>query len=259
MLRFVSVFVLLGLAALIASGAAERAALYPFDPRRTDPPAGISASTLTTEDGETLVVWSAKPAPGQPVVLYFHGNAGNLGNRIGRFKAFRARGFGLVAAGYRGSSGSTGSPTEEVLSRDALALAEAVPGLVGKAPVVYYGESLGSAVAIALAVKRPPAALVLEAPFSSLATMSEALFGSPSLARLVKSRWPSAARIAKVEAPLLVLHGSNDQLVPPEQGRAVYAAAGSDDKRFYSVPGAGHETVWQVEAQRVLYRFLNRF
>ncbi len=257
--RIAALALLLTLAAAMATGALERAVLYPFDPRHTAPPAGLTETRLTTADDEELVVWSAKPRRGKPVVLYFCGNAGNLAAREGRFRALTQRGFGLVAAGYRGSSGSTGAPSEAVLTKDAQLLAKEVPTLVGDGAVIYYGESLGSAVAIALAVDQPPAALVLEAPFSSLSDMAQALYGSPGLARLARSHWPSRERITSVAAPLLILHGAKDQLVPPAQGRALLKAAASPDKRFYEVPGAGHETVWQPEAQRVLYRFLNRF
>lgn len=259
MLRLLAAVILIGLGVFAASGALERAMLYPFDPTYTAPPPGITETRFGTPDGEQLVVWSAPPRPGKPVVLYFNGNAGNLANRTGRFNALTKRGFGLIAAGYRGSSGSTGKASEPVLIADAETLAQAVPGLVGDAPVVYYGESLGAAVAIALAERHAPASLVLEAPFASLAEMSAHLYGSASLARLVKANWPSRDRIAGVKAPLLVLHGENDPLVPPAQGRAVFDAAASGDKTFYLVPGAGHEDVWQPEAQRRLYAFLDRF
>ncbi|HHS93833.1 MAG TPA: alpha/beta hydrolase, partial [Rhodobacterales bacterium] len=185
-------------------------------------------------------------------VLYFHGNAGNLAVRAGRFNAFHKRGYGIVAAGYRGSSGSTGTPGETALIDDARTLAASLHG-----PVVYYGESLGAALAIALAETDPPAALVLEAPFTSLADMSAHLYGSPALVRLLKSRWPSLARIAQVSAPLLILHGAQDSLVPPAQGRALLNAAASPEKRLYLVEGAGHTNVWQPDAQRVLFAFLD--
>lgn len=259
MLRLLAAVFLLGLGVFAASGALERAMLYPVDPAHEAPPAGIGEAGLDTPDGERLVVWFAPPAKGKPVVLYFNGNAGNLASRAGRFAALTKRGFGLVAAGYRGSSGSTGKASEPALIADAQALVDAVPGLAGGGPVVYYGESLGAAVAIALAESRPPAALVLEAPFASLDEMSAHLYGSASLARLVKADWPSRERIARVIAPLLVLHGANDPLVPPAQGRAVFDAAASPDKTWLLVPGAGHEDVWQPEAQRRLYAWLDRF
>lgn len=258
-MRLIATLLLLGLAVWVASGRLERALLYPFDPTRSAPPDFLTESTLTTDDGETLVVWSARPRPGKAVVLYFAGNAGNLALRDGRFEAFTARGFGVVAAGYRGNSGSTGTPGEPALIADAQAVAEEVPGLVGAAPVVYYGESLGAAVALALAETHPPAGMALEAPFASLAEMSAQHYGSRALARLLKARWANIERIAGLTAPLLILHGENDALVPPEQGRALFEAAGSRDKTFHLVAGAGHEDVWQVDAQRALYAFLDRF
>ena len=257
-MRLGAVLLLIGLAAWLASGALERALLYPFDPTRSPAPDALAETMLTTPDGETLVVWLAPPQLGKPVVLYFAGNAGSLALRAGRFSAFTARGFGLVAAGYRGNSGSTGRPSEPALIADAQMLAEALPDLVGPAPVVYYGESLGAAVALALAETHPPAAVVLEAPFASLAAMSDHLYGSAAPARLLKSRWPNLDRIATLTAPLLILHGEHDALVPPAQGRALHAAAASPDKTFLVVPNGGHETVWQPDAQRALFAFLDR-
>lgn len=257
MLKGLAAALLIALAWVVASGQAERWVLYPFDPTETPPPAGLSATRLATEGAE-LVIWSAPPAPGRPVILYFHGNAGNLALREGRFAAFTARGYGIVAPAYRGSSGSTGTPDETALIADARAVAAALPGLVGPARVVYYGESLGSAVALALAETDPPAGIVLEAPFASLAAMSAALYGSADLARLAKSRWDSLGRIAGLRAPLLILHGAEDDLVPPAQGRALFEAAASADKRFVEVAGAGHTNVWLPEGQRALYRFLDR-
>lgn len=259
MRRLFGALALIGLALFAGSGALERVLLYPFNPPRAPAPAGLSETVLDTPDGERLVVWSAPPAPGRPVVLYFCGNAGNLATRAGRFAAITARGIGVVAAGYRGSSGSTGRPSETALTADARLLAEALPTLAGRAPVIYYGESLGAAVAIALAETKPPAALVLEAPFASLAEMSADLYGSPAPARLLRSKWPNTARIARISAPLLILHGAEDTIVPSAQGRALFDAATSPDKTFLLVPGAGHLDVWQPEAQRALFAFLARF
>jgi len=259
MARVVAIGLFLALVGAMLYGGPERAMIYPFDPTPAPPPEGIAASTLATRDGESLVVWSAAPAPGRPVVLYFNGNAGNLANRAPRYSAFVRAGFGLVAAGYRGSSGSTGKPSEPAMIADAEALARALPDLAGPGPVVYYGESLGAAVAIALAERRPPAGLVLEAPFASIADMAAALYGTALPARLARSKWPNTTRIANVTAPLLILHGEVDRLVPPAQGRAVFSAAGSAEKQFELVAGAGHLDVWQAQAQGALHDFLGRF
>ena len=257
-MRLLAALLLLGLAAWVASGALERALLYPFDPTRTAPPEELAETTLATDDGERLVIWFRPPRAGKPTVLYFAGNAGNLALRTERFRAFTQRGYGVVAAGYRGNSGSTGRPSETALIADARLLARALPDLAGPGPVVYYGESLGAAVALALAETHPPAAVVLEAPFASVAQMSAHLYGTPALARLLTDRWPSLERIATLTAPLLILHGEHDNLVPPAQSRALFAAAPSGDKAFHLVSGASHVDVWQVEAQQRLFAFLAR-
>ncbi len=260
MTRILTVLLILGTTLAFASGTLERRTIYPFDPAHAPPPAGLTENRLATGDGETLVVWSARPAPGRPVILYFSGNAGNLSTRASRFAAFTRAGYGLVAAGYRGSSGSSGTPSEAALIADAEALAGAVPELSGApGPVIYYGESLGAAVAVALAERHPPAAMVLESPFASIRRMSAAVYGTSLFAGLARSKWPSEARIVSFDAPLLIVHGALDSFVPPDQGRALFEAAASADKHFELVEGAGHVDVWQPSAQERLSAFLARF
>ncbi len=259
MTRILTILMFLGLIAALASGTLERKVIYPFDPTWAAAPEGLTETRVETGDGETLVVWSAPPAPGRPVILYFTGNAGNLALRASRYTALIRAGYGVVTAGYRGSSGSSGTPSEAALIADAELLAEAAPRLAGLGPVIYYGESLGAAVAIALAERVPPAAMVLESPFASIRRMSTALYGTTLPARIARSQWPSETRIASFEAPLLIVHGAEDRFVPPEHGRLLFEAAASPDKHFDRVEGAGHMDVWQPQAQDRLSAFLARF
>ena len=245
----------------------ERQAIYPFDATRVTPQAAGATGVrevVQTHDGEISIIWVAVPKPGKPVILYFHGNAGNLALRAGRFNHFTARGYGLIAPAYRGSSGSTGTPTEAALTADALRLyadlGALIPGLT-PARVIFYGESLGTGVALELAAttrQAQPAGVVLEAPYTSLPDVVRASL--PRLAPLIPKMtniWDSATHVKALRAPLLVLHGKQDPLIPIAQGRAVFRAAGSRQKWFVAVRGAGHHNVWRSTVMPRLWSFID--
>ncbi len=260
----------LGFVAFAAFGGwAERLILYPFDPRQVAPVdaglTGVNEQIVQVND-EALVVWTTPAKSGKPTVLYFHGNAGNLASRAGRFRRFMDRGYGIVAPAYRGSSGSSGSPDEEALILDARRIYQTLRAGDLDVPLsgalVAYGESLGTAVTIALA-DDPDTSLdgvILEAPFASLQALAEHHY--PSVATLVdtfESQWPSETRAATaLDMPLLVMHGTADELIPHAQGRAVYDAAPSTTKTMLSVKDAGHTDLWRSDTLPKLWRFIDQ-
>jgi hypothetical protein len=210
--------------------------------------------------GQRLVLWVGAARPGKPVVLYFQGNAGNLAARAGRFRLMQEHGYGLVALGYRGASGSEGTPGETALVFDAARLWRRIGDYAGAAPVVIYGESLGTGVALAAMAEtgKQPAGMVLEAPYSSIKAV--ALASDPRLAPLVarmKNNWDSLARVGALTAPLLVIHGTEDALIPIEMGRQVFAAAPSVAKEFIAVKGGHHTDLWRSDVLPRLWRFID--
>ncbi len=232
---------------------------YPLDPTPITPAeAGVAMDPVIMKapDGEDIVLWYAPPQQEAAIVLYFPGNAGNLGNRAARFRLLTSTGLGVIAMAYRGSNGSGGAASEQALRRDARQVAELAAGRHPDTPISYYGESLGTGVAAWLATQIAPARMVLEAPYTSIpdaALQTQA----PGWVRAVFSNlWDTQAHIAEVTVPLLVLHGIDDQVIPIEQGRTVFEAAGSADKRLMDLPGVGHHDVWQPEVQATLLRFL---
>lgn len=246
----------------------EQFNVYPLDPTEVSPTnAGVPRMQAVhfTSNDETLVLWVAKPKPDKPVILYFHGNAGNLANRAPRFAEFEKRGFGVVAMAYRGSSGSTGKPSQKAILMDAINVYKALPDLVGDAPVILYGESLGTGVAVLTADSpelkgTPPAAIVLESPYTSLTDVTRHVY--PVLTPLLfimKNKWRSIRHIGALDIPLLVLHGTDDPLIPIEMGRKLFDTSPARDKTFFAVQGAGHNNVWQPDAKEALYAFLDRF
>ena len=244
----------------------EAKVIYPFDAKRVTPQAADvdAREVIQTRDGEIAIIWVAEPARDKPVILYFHGNAGNLAMRAGRFEHFRAQGYGLIAPAYRGSSGSTGRPSETTITADMLDLYAnldaLIPGLT-PARVIFYGESLGTGVAVKLAAIAPqgqPAGVILEAPYASLpAVVRDSIPQLSSLIPQMTSIWDSAAHAKKLRAPLLVIHGKKDPLIPIAQGRVVFDAAGSRQKRFLAVRGAGHHNVWRRTVLPQMWAFID--
>ena len=183
---------------------------------------------IATSDGEALHAWwiPATTEPRLGHVLFLHGNGGNVGTRVAKAKLLASRGLDLLVVDYRGYGRSSGHPTEEGTYRDARAARQALLGRLGVdgGRIVYVGESLGGAVALELAVAEPPAALVLQSTFTSIRAMGRIHY--PMIPAFVTpNAYPSLARIPALRCPLLVMHGSRDEIIPVEQGRELYAAA----------------------------------
>lgn len=237
-----------GLVGYVALGVlmyvAQRALMYLPDTARTPPAAaglpGAEEVVLTTVDGERVIAWHVPPRDDRPVVLYFHGNAGALALRAGRFATLTRDGTGLLALSYRGYGGSTGRPTEDGLIRDAEAVHAFALSRYPAGRLVPWGESLGTGVAVALAATRPVGGLVLESPFSSAVDVAAALYWFLPVRWLMKDTFRSDLRIGRVGAPVLVLHGERDAVVPIRFGERLHAAAVAP-KRFVRFPSGGHD------------------
>ena len=222
---------------------AQRAFQYFPEGQRTAPlAAGLpeaEEAVLDTADGERVIVWHVPPREGQPIFLYFHGNGGSLRWRDERFRALIADGSGLVALSYRGYGGSSGRPTEIGLAQDA---ATAYSFAVARYPaerIVLWGESLGSALALAIAAEKPVGHVVLEAPFTSAADVGALHYWFMPVRILLKDQFRSDLRVGKVTAPVLVVHGEDDAIVPVTLGERLYGLIQAP-KKFVGIARAGH-------------------
>jgi uncharacterized protein len=193
---------------------------------------------LRTADGVEIHGWWVKAEGSRLATLFLHGNAGNIGHRAAHIREIVAAGSDVLIIDYRGYGRSQGRPTERGLSEDASAAWDYLAAQ-GK-PIVIHGESLGSAVAVELATRKPAAGLVLEAPFTSL--RAEAGHVVPVLGPLLVWGFDSKARIAGIHLPLLVIHGDRDRTVPCGLGRELYDAA-PGPKSFWTVTGADHNDI----------------
>ncbi len=216
---------------------------------------GLQADELQpeTEDGVRLHGWWIR-GRGARAILFFHGNAGNVADRLERARILNERlGLDVFLVDYRGYGRSAGAPSEEGLYRDARAVYQAaLDRRFAAGQVLVFGESLGSAVAVQLAIERPCAAVVLETPFLSVPAMAKQHYPFvPSF--LIRSRFDSASKIARVAPPKLFLVAARDEIVPATQSRELFALA-RDPKTLFVIPGAGHndtyltggEAYWQA-------------
>ena len=238
----------------------QRALMYFPDTERTPPAAaGLPAAQeilLDTADGERLIAWHVPPRGDRPVVLYLHGNGGALSHRAERFRALTADGTGLVAVDYRGYGGSSGRPTEAGLSIDAETAYAFAAARYLAASIAVWGESLGTGVAVALAAGRPVGRLVLEAPFTSAVDLAARRYPFVPVRWLMKDQFRSDLHIAAVAAPLLVLHGARDTIVPIEYGERLFGLA-REPKRFARFPQGEHEDLDRFGALATVKTFLD--
>ena len=212
-----------------------------------DLPPSVEEVAYSTADQLSMRAWFL-PTESQPVgtVVVFNGNAGNRADRWPLGEALRTSGFSVLLVDYRGYGGNPGSPSQPGLYADALAALEYVRSRPDVDPdrIIYFGESLGSGVAIQLAVTDPPAALVLRSPFTSMADVAAVHYSILSLA--LKDRYPSLEKIPEVDAPVMIVAGSADGIVPVEQSRTVFEAA-RHPGQYLELQGADHND-WALVA-----------
>jgi hypothetical protein len=211
--------------------------------------------SLTAADGARVAAWHVPPRDGKPVILYFHGNGGALRFRVERFSRLIADGIGLLALEYRGYGGLAGSPSEEGLIADAQAGYRFAAARYPAQQLVLWGESLGSAVAIAIAAERPVGRVILEAPFTSAVAVGARHYWYLPVSLLMKDQFRSDTRIGKVTAPLLILHGVKDQTVPYAMGEHLFDLA-NKPKHIVRFLDGGHEDLDKNGALVAVGRFL---
>jgi uncharacterized protein len=216
---------------------------------------GSREVTVATEDGLRLHAWFVPAATtGRgPAVLVCNGNAGNRALRAPLAAALSRAGLSVLLFDYRGFGGNPGRPSEDGLAADARAAQAwlAARPEVDPRRIAYLGESLGAAVALRLAVERPPAALVLRSPFTSLSDVGRLHYPWLPVGLLLADRYPSADRVADLAVPVLVVAGEHDRIVPAALSRRLYDAAAAP-KRFVLVAGADHNDAALLDGRELV-------
>lgn len=240
--------------------------IYFPDPWPPPPPAAmglrqVQEMRLRTADGLDILAWTLPAARADaPVLLYLHGNGGSLAHRADRARRFERLGWGALFVQWRGYGGNPGAPSEAGLAEDARAGLRALQAAgVASARTVIWGESLGTGLAVRLAAEAPRAmaAVILESPFTSLLALAHLHHPLLPSTLLLRDRYDSLSRIGTVEAPILIVQGARDTLVPPAMGRELAAAARAPVE-LWEAPGAGHNDLSAAGAIEEAVRFLAR-
>jgi hypothetical protein len=204
---------------------------------------GAEDVTVRTEDGLELGGWfvPCRRTGRNPAILLLNGNAGDRSDRAPLAAALARAGIAVMLVDYRGYGGNAGSPSEDGLAADARAAVRALEARDDVDPdrIAYLGESLGAAVAVRLATERPPGALVLRSPFTTLADVGTHHYRFLPVRTLLRDSYPSIERIARVSCPLLVISGGRDAIVPSSMSLALFEAA-REPKRLFVIEGADH-------------------
>lgn len=237
----------------------QRKLLYFPETTRTPPAAaGLPQAeevTLTSADGERLIAWHIPAQSGRPLFLYFHGNGGSLRLRADRFRRLTANGSGVFGLSYRGYGGSTGSPTEAGLLADADAAYAFVRKRYAPEQIVVFGESLGTAVALAVAVKHPAAKLILDAPYSAAVDVAASVYPYVPVRFLMKDQFRAGDWARQVKIPTLVLHGERDHIIPIRFAEALYELIDAP-KSFVRFPRGTHVDLDSHGAQDAIRKFV---
>jgi hypothetical protein len=196
--------------------------------------------TLTTSDAEKLDAWFIPADPARGVVLFFHGNAGNISHRLDSIRLFHELGLSVLIFEYRGYGQSTGRPTEKGTYRDADAAWQYLVEQRGIPPeaIILFGRSLGAAIAAELATRQDPAAVILESGFTSVPDIAAELYPWLPVRWLSRYRYDSRKLLANIHSPVLIAHSRDDEIIPYSNGEQLFAAA-NEPRQFLELRG-GH-------------------
>ncbi len=245
---------------VVAAFFMQRDLMYHPDPSRRFDPAAVGLESFEgveeKNDEGTIRHWYSPPANRKKLtVVYFQGNAGDLAERAYKYGPWIQKGYGVFLIGYRGY-GNPGEPTEDRLYADAR---QAIYHLLDRSdepgPLVFYGESLGTGIAVQMALEFPAKGLILEAPYTSYPDVGAVRYPYLPVHLLALDRYSTLAKIGKIKVPLLVLHGRADKTVPFEQGEKVFQAAPEPKESFF-VDKAGHGDLYDHGAGEAVNKFL---
>lgn len=254
----VIVLAVLLLAMLAGLFVAQRALIYPAPPSsQPGVPAGMSPITLETDDGLALRAAFRPARAGLPTIIFFHGNGDSLAGAAVVTEQLGAAGYGLLLVEYRGYGGNAGRPDEAGLYRDGrAALAWLATQSVTRDHIVLIGNSLGSGVATQLASEGKIAGLVLISGFTSLPDAASTHYPWVPVRLLLRDRYDNRAKLSRISAPVLVLHGTRDTVIPVAHGERLAAAAPKGT--LVRVHDTGHDLAYLPVSQAKIAAWMRR-
>ncbi|UOR16062.1 alpha/beta hydrolase [Qipengyuania aquimaris] len=229
--------------------------IYPAPTALTPPTGGFEQVTYRTSDGLDLAAGYRAGEPGEPTILYFHGNGADWVSSVVATDRLVPSGYGVLAAEYRGYRGNPGKPSEEGLYSDGrAAIAFLANRGIAETDIVIVGNSIGSGVAVQMAREIDPMALVLISPFTSLADLVAEKFRWLPTSLLLRDRYDNAGKLAGVRSDILILHGDADSLIPHDHSLRLAAASSRAEVQIF--PGVGHDLAWHDAAEEAVISFL---
>ena len=211
---------------------------------------------FTAADGMKLFGWYVEAPADRPVILWCHGNAGNIINRLENLRELYRIGLSVFIFDYRGYGRSQGKPSEEGLYQDAFGAHDYLTRtrMIRPERIIIFGRSLGAAVAGELAAQKPAAGLILESSFPSIEAVAKFHYGGLPVHWLLGADFTLIDRLPQLSLPKLIIHGDKDDIIPLELGRQVFEAA-KPPKSFYVIEGADHNNTYQVGGAAYFRRF----
>ena len=215
-----------------------------------------------SSDNLNITSWFKMGSSNKPFLIFFHGNAGHIGDVAAKARPYVDAGFGILLVGYRGFGGNPGKPSEKGLYEDsAAALNFLLLSGVKSNHWVLYGESLGAAIAVEMATRFnhlvPVSSVVLEAPFTSMADAARAHYPFAPIKLLLKDNYDSLSKIDKITSPIMILHGDMDETVPQKLGIKLFNAA-NEPKYSLWVNGAGHNDLYDFGVDQLIMKFIEK-
>lgn len=205
---------------------------------------GAFETSVETADGVSLNGWMRSPELDKPTIVFFHGNASSIKWTIFKAAPYAQEGYGFLLAAYRGYDGNDGRPTELGLYADARAWINHLLELgIPEDKIILYGESIGTGVAVQMATEFPKVrAVILESPYTSLPDVGANAYFFVPVRLLMKDRYDSLSKISDVTAPLFIMQGADDKIIPPAFGQTLFEAA-NQPKDILTLQGHGHNNM----------------
>ena len=217
----------------------------------------MSAVNIETKDGLFLISWFYRGKVEKPLIIYFQGNAGNIGDRDYKARFLIDNDYSVLLLGYRGYGGNKGQPSEEGLRNDGEAALEfANREGFGASNIVLYGESLGTGVVVDLGTRAKFKGMVLEAPYTSIEALAKKRYWFIPVSYLLKDKFDSINKVSRLTSPTLVLHGDSDKVINLDYGQQLYDAM-PQPKNFARIPGGGHSNLFDFGAGDEIISFID--
>ena len=212
---------------------------------------------INSENDIKLKSWFAYANPNNKTILFFHGNAGELSARVYKLNKFHELDLNFLIISWRGFSGNNGKPTEKGLYKDAEnAVAWLEAKGINKKDIILYGESLGTGIAIEIAMKDQYSGVILESPYTSMIDMGKRFYPFLPISILQKDKYNSLKKLNMVKSPILVLHGKADTLVPFYMGKKIYDVA-NEPKYYYFPDIDNHMMTYDQNMMKTLSNFVD--